>query len=48
MVREAVSALRAEGLVVTRQGLGAFAAMDVQRRPFRIDPDRLKSRSDVV
>lgn len=48
VVREAVSALRAEGLVVTRQGLGAFVAMDVQRRPFRIDPDRLKSRSDVV
>src|SRR6516225_9037718 len=47
VVREAVSALRAEGLVVTRQGLGAFVAMDVQRRPFRIDPDRLKSRSDV-
>ena len=48
VVREAVSALRAEGLVVTRQGLGAFVAMDVQRRPFRIDPDGLKSRSDVV
>ena len=43
-----MSALRAEGLVVTRQGLGAFVAADVQRRPFRIDPDRLKSRSDVV
>jgi DNA-binding FadR family transcriptional regulator len=33
---------------VTRQGLGAFVAVDVQRRPFRIDPDRLKTSSDVV
>lgn len=48
VVREAVAALRAEGLVVTRQGLGAFVATDVQRRPFRINPDELKSRSDVV
>jgi GntR family transcriptional regulator, transcriptional repressor for pyruvate dehydrogenase complex len=48
VVREAVSALRAEGLVVTRQGLGAFVATDVQRRPFRIDPDELKTSSDVV
>jgi GntR family transcriptional regulator, transcriptional repressor for pyruvate dehydrogenase complex len=48
VVREAVAALRADGLVVTRQGLGAFVAADVQRRPFRINPDELKSRNDVV
>jgi GntR family transcriptional regulator, transcriptional repressor for pyruvate dehydrogenase complex len=48
VVREAVSALRAEGLVVTRQGLGAFVATDVQRRPFRIDPDELKTHMDIV
>jgi DNA-binding FadR family transcriptional regulator len=48
VVREAVSALRAEGLVMTRQGLGAFVATDVQRRPFRIDPDELKSHGDVT
>jgi GntR family transcriptional regulator, transcriptional repressor for pyruvate dehydrogenase complex len=48
VVREAVAALRAEGLVVTRQGLGAFVATDVQRRPFRINPDELKSQNDVV
>ena len=41
VVREAVAALRAEGLVVSRQGLGMFVARDVQRRPFRIDPDGL-------
>jgi GntR family transcriptional regulator, transcriptional repressor for pyruvate dehydrogenase complex len=39
VVREAVSALRAEGLVVTRQGSGAFVAEDATRVPFRIDPE---------
>ena len=48
MVREAVAALRADGLVVTRQGLGAFVPADVQRRPFRIDPDEVKSAKDVL
>lgn len=36
VVREAVSALRADGLVVTRQGLGAFVAVDASRVAFRI------------
>jgi DNA-binding FadR family transcriptional regulator len=36
VVREAVAALRAEGLVVTRQGLGAFVAIDASRVAFRI------------
>jgi len=48
VVREAVAALRADGLVVTRQGLGAFVPPDVQRRPFRIDPDEVKSAKDVL
>jgi GntR family transcriptional repressor for pyruvate dehydrogenase complex len=48
VVREAIAALRAEGLVVTRQGLGAFVASDVQRRPFRIDPDGLRSIGEVL
>src|SRR5690349_21447053 len=48
VVREAVAALRAEGLVVTRQGLGAFVASDFQRRPFRIDPEGLRSIADVL
>ena len=38
----------AAGLVVTRQGLGAFVASDVRRRPFRIDPAELRSGNDVV
>ncbi len=48
MVREAVAVLRAEGLVETRQGVGAFVMGDVQRRPFRIDPDGLRSIAEVV
>jgi len=48
VVREAVAALRAEGLVETRQGVGAFVARDVQRRPFRIDPAEMRSIGDVL
>ena len=47
VVREAVAALRAEGLVVTRQGVGAFVTAEPQRAPFRIDPDKLKSIDDI-
>lgn len=38
VIREAVAALRADRLVVTRQGVGAFVA-DHVRRPFRVDFD---------
>jgi DNA-binding FadR family transcriptional regulator len=48
VVREAVAALRAEGLVVTRQGAGAFVAADRSRVPFRIDPEGLSSIDDVL
>jgi len=48
VVREAVSALRTEGLVTTRQGVGAFVAPDVRLRPFRLDHERLRSISEVV
>ena len=48
VVREAVAALRAEGLVETRQGVGAFVSRDAQRRPFRIDPGSAQSLSDVL
>lgn len=47
VVREAVSALRAEGLVTTRQGAGAFVG-DRSLRPFRISPDGLQSIEDVL
>ena len=48
VVREAVAALRAEGLVVTRQGVGAFVSAEPQRAPFRIDPDKMKSIEDIL
>jgi len=48
VIREAVSALRAEGLVITRQGSGAFVAGDAGRRPFRIDPEGLGSIRNVM
>jgi GntR family transcriptional repressor for pyruvate dehydrogenase complex len=47
VVREAVAALRAEGLVVTRQGVGAFVA-DNARRPFRIEPNEVGSIREVL
>src|SRR5471032_898883 len=48
VVREAVSALRSEGLVLTRQGVGAFVATDAQQRPFRIDPRGAKSVTEIL
>lgn len=48
VVREAVAALRARGLVVTRQGAGAFVSNDPQRQPYMIDPEGLGSLSSVV
>jgi DNA-binding FadR family transcriptional regulator len=48
VVREAVAALRAEGLVATRQGVGAFVAEDIRLRPFRIEPGGLGSIEEVL
>jgi DNA-binding FadR family transcriptional regulator len=48
VIREAVSALRAEGLVVTRQGVGAFVASEISQRPFRIDAEGLPSIGEVL
>src|SRR5689334_2626915 len=48
VIREAVSALRSEGLVTTRQGVGAFVASELPQRPFRIDPAGLKSLQEIL
>src|SRR5277367_2635936 len=48
VVREAISALRANGLVITRQGAGAFVSPDAQNRPFRIHADELPSINEVL
>jgi GntR family transcriptional regulator, transcriptional repressor for pyruvate dehydrogenase complex len=48
VVREAVAALRAEGLVVTRQGVGAFVSAEPQHAPFRIEPERMRTLADIL
>ncbi len=48
VIREAVAALRARGLVITRQGAGAFVNPDTSRQPYAIDPDGLGSLSGVI
>ena len=47
VVREAVAALRADGLVSTRQGVGAFVVADRNRR-FQIDAEGLRSIGDAL
>ncbi len=47
VVREAVAALRADGLVVTRRGSGAYVA-DPAAGPFRIVPPRATSLPDII
>jgi len=48
VVREAVAALRARGLVITRQGAGAFVDRDSSRQPYVIDPGGLGSLNSVL
>jgi GntR family transcriptional regulator, transcriptional repressor for pyruvate dehydrogenase complex len=48
VIREAVAALRADGLVVTRQGSGAFVSPDADRRPFRLAFTGLPSLAEVL
>lgn len=47
VVREALAALRAEGLVISRQGAGVFVA-DESRIPFRISAEGQSSIEDVL
>lgn len=48
VVREALAALRARGLITTRQGLGAFVTNDPKPRAFSIVPNDLRSIEDVI
>jgi GntR family transcriptional repressor for pyruvate dehydrogenase complex len=48
VVREAVAALRAEGMVTTRQGVGAFVAAAPPQPPFRIEPGQLDSLTHAI
>lgn len=48
VVREALAALRARGLITTRQGLGAFVAKDPLPKTFSVLPDDLESIDEVL
>lgn len=48
VVREAISRLKSEGLVDTRQGAGAFVAQSKLGVPFRIDPESVDSFDATV
>ncbi len=48
VVREAVSALKADGLVITRQGIGAFVAPNAGEQPFRIRPDEMATVEEII
>ncbi len=48
VVREAIAALRSDGLVRTRQGRGVFVASNLDNRPFKIDTEMMNSAEDVM
>jgi DNA-binding FadR family transcriptional regulator len=48
VVREAIAALKAQGLVTTRQGVGAFVAHGALRPPFHLETEGLRSIAEVV
>ena len=48
VIREAVAALRAEGLVATRQGIGSFVAEQPAQALFRIESGQTASLADVL
>jgi DNA-binding FadR family transcriptional regulator len=48
VVREAVAALRAEGLVITRQGVGAFVAEHPGAGVFRLMPTEAEGLQQVI
>lgn len=48
VVREAISSLRAAGMVTTQQGVGAFVQADALTQPFRIDEANLDLLKEVI
>lgn len=48
VVREAVAALRAEGLVTTQRGRGSVVAARVPTQPFGISQEEIQTRDDVL
>ncbi|MBT1063383.1 FadR family transcriptional regulator [Bowmanella sp. Y26] len=48
VVREAIAALKAEGLISSRQGVGMFVADSANQKPFSIDEKEFASVEDAV
>jgi len=48
VVREAVAALKAEGLIVSRQGVGIFVAQPTKKQSFAIEQAEFESLEDAV
>lgn len=48
VVREAIAALRARGLLTTRQGSGVFVSSISDKVPYGIDPEGLGSLAKVI
>jgi GntR family transcriptional regulator, transcriptional repressor for pyruvate dehydrogenase complex len=48
VVREAIAALKAERLVISRQGVGVFVCKRLPEQPFLISTDNLDSLDEVV
>jgi len=48
VVREAVAILKAEGLIISRQGVGMFVANKTQIQSFEIDSNEFSSVEDAV
>lgn len=48
VVREAVAALKAEGLIISRQGVGMFVANKAKIQTFEIDSNEFNSIEDAV
>lgn len=47
VIREAIARLKSAGLVISRQGLGAFVASDANQQSFRIVQEELADRSKL-
>lgn len=47
VIREAIARLKVDGVVATRQGLGAFVSDNPTGRAFRIDPEALRDRQGL-
>lgn len=45
VVREAIASLRADGLLISRQGIGVFVGKQARLRPFEID---VETRMDAM